>query len=77
MTTEQGKQVAATMNATYMECSSKEMTGVEDIFNRAITVTVGEEEKRKAELQAPAKGGGGGGGGGPAKRKKNRSCMIL
>ena len=63
------------MGATYMECSSKEMTGVEEIFNRAINITVGEEQKRKAELQAAAIRDD---RGVPGKRqKKNRSCNIL
>ena len=72
VTTEHGKQVALRMGASYMECSSKEMTGVEEIFNRAITVAVREEEKRKTEMQAIGRGGAA-----PAKRKKNRSCNIL
>ncbi|KAL9061085.1 MAG: hypothetical protein Q9162_000230 [Coniocarpon cinnabarinum] len=87
VTTEQGQQVARRMGATYMECSSKEMTGVEDIFNRAINIAVGDEEKRKSERREAARGKKAGGGSGGAisggndvpvsgKRRKNRSCKI-
>lgn len=45
MTPEQGRTVAKKMNATYMECSSKEMDGVDDIFDSAVTMAVGDEWK--------------------------------
>lgn len=61
------------MGATYMECSSREMTGVDEIFNKAICIAVGEEDRKAAENKAPSRTGGGAYG----KRKKNRSCKIL
>ena len=62
------------MNAAYMECSSKEMTGVEEIFERAI-LTVVANDRKNLEAQAaaaaagkstgrPESGGRNGGGGG-------------
>jgi Ras homolog gene family, member A len=33
------------MGAHYMECSSKEMQGVEEIFDMAVTMAVGDEYK--------------------------------
>ncbi|MCJ1472516.1 Rho GTPase [Lambiella insularis] len=43
VTPEQGQAVAKRMNAIYMECSSKEMTGVEEVFDLAINTAVGHE----------------------------------
>ena len=43
MTPEQGRAVAKKMGALYMECSSKEQDGVEDIFDTAVTIAVGDE----------------------------------
>lgn len=71
VTTEQGMTVARKMNAQYMECSSKEMTGVDEIFERAI-LTVVANDRKNAEAQATASaanagagfGGGGRSGGG-------------
>jgi len=60
------------MGATYMECSSKEKIGVQEIFNRAITIAVGDEYKHSG-----GKGNLGFGGTTTTKRKKNRSCRIL
>ena len=60
------------MNATYMECSSKEMTGVEDIFDKAITIAVGDEYKGPGSRDGSTTGGAGG-----ARKKKSRSCKIL
>jgi Ras family protein A len=42
VTPEQGASVAKTMGATYRECSSKEMEGVHELFDLAITKAVGE-----------------------------------
>ncbi len=55
-----------------MECSSKEKIGVQEIFNRAITIAVGDEYKHSG-----GKGNLGFGGTTTTKRKKNRSCRIL
>ena len=85
VTTEQGLAVADKMKAQYMECSSKEMTGVDEIFERAI-LTVVANDRRTLEMQAAAGGGGGGGHGqsfgmpgvgGTLKKKKKRNCIPL
>ncbi|KAK7510855.1 P-loop containing nucleoside triphosphate hydrolase protein [Phyllosticta citriasiana] len=77
VTPEQGRAVATKMGAAYMECSSKEMDGVDDIFDAAVTMAVGDEWK-------PSGGDGGGAGGtggnmppfGGRKPRKSR-CKIL
>lgn len=53
VTTEQGLAVAKKMGAQYMECSSKEMTGVEDIFERAL-LTVVANDRKTLEAEAAA-----------------------
>ncbi|KAK4543544.1 hypothetical protein LTR36_005439 [Oleoguttula mirabilis] len=84
VTQQQGKAVAHKMGALYMECSSKEMSGVHEIFDTAIDITVRGQDDIAAEANATRNGGksGGGGGGGagsglPAKRKKRSNCKIL
>ncbi|KAK1061757.1 RHO4 protein, partial [Friedmanniomyces endolithicus] len=77
-----GKAVAQKMGALYMECSSKEMSGVHDIFETAIDIAVrGQDDSAEAEAAMRNGGGGrsGGGGGGvmPAKRKKRSNCKLL
>ena len=74
VTPEQGRGVAKKMGAVYMECSSKEQDGVEDIFDMAVTMAVGEE----AQEAAPTFSGGAprptfAGG----KKPKKKSCKIL
>jgi hypothetical protein len=88
VTTEQGLAVAKKMGAQYMECSSKEMRGVDEIFEQAI-LTVVANDRRNLEMQMAAAGGGpvaGGTGGGSgngsipgvgAFKKKKRSCRYL
>lgn len=63
VTTEQGLAVAKKMGAQYMECSSKEMKGVEEIFERAI-LTVVANDRKVLEAEALASGSGPGSGGG-------------
>jgi hypothetical protein len=91
VTTEQGLAVAKKMGAQYMECSSREMRGVDEIFEQAI-VTVVANDRRNLEMQMAAasssSGGGGGGtaggsggmgsipGVGPYKKKK-RNCKMF
>lgn len=71
VTPQQGEAVAKKMGAAYMECSSKEMNGVHEIFDTAVSITVG------------ASGGSGGGEGGHSMmptvstKPKKRSCKIL
>lgn len=60
------------MGAMYMECSSKEMNGVHEIFETAIDIAVcsGDDELAKAT-------GGVSRQGVPVKRKKRSNCKIL
>lgn len=51
-----------------MECSSKEMNGVEEVFDLAVTMAVGDEKRGWAESSGLPSGGG---------RRKKRSCRIL
>ncbi|EON60902.1 GTP-binding protein rhoC [Coniosporium apollinis CBS 100218] len=67
VTPEQGKAVAQRMGAVYMECSAKEMSGVDEIFDTAVTMAVGDEYKA-----SPSLGAAGGG-----KKAKKRNCSIL
>jgi hypothetical protein len=84
VTTEQGLAVAQKMGAQYMECSSKEMTGVEEIFERAI-LTVVANDRKTLEQQVTNGGGSGitfGSGGAPipgvgAVKKKKRKCIVV
>ncbi|PHH73316.1 hypothetical protein CDD80_3899 [Ophiocordyceps camponoti-rufipedis] len=48
VTTEQGRAVADKMGALYMECSSKEMRGVGEIFEHAILTVVANDRKHKS-----------------------------
>lgn len=80
VTAEQGMAVAKKMGAEYMECSSKEMRGVDEIFERAIMTVVANDRRNletptamavsagDGKTQAPAVGG--------IKRKK-RKCNFL
>ncbi|KAK0741887.1 P-loop containing nucleoside triphosphate hydrolase protein [Apiosordaria backusii] len=73
VTTEQGHAVAAKMGAQYMECSSKEMTGVEEIFERAILTVVANDRKT---LEAEAVNGGGSIGDSSSGKKRGRSGTV-
>lgn len=58
-----------------MECSSKEMSGVHEIFEKAIDIAVRGQEQSMTEY---CKGGSRGQGVAvPAKRKKRSNCKIL
>ncbi|RDL37256.1 Ras family protein [Venustampulla echinocandica] len=72
VTQEQGMGVAQKMGARYMECSSKEMTGVEEIFADAINLVV--QNDRSNQQQQPQQGGPTQPGG---VRKKKRNCRFL
>ena len=82
VTQEQGQAVATKMKAKYMECSSKEMVGVDEIFQVAIEIVVTNDSSNQ---QAAATHTGGKGnrdstqdlGGGVVVKKKKRSCKIL
>ena len=80
VTTEQGMAVAKKMGAEYMECSSKEMRGVDEIFEQAI-LTVVANDRKTLEASAVASSSANEGrssfpGAGPVKRKK-RKCQFL
>lgn len=84
VTPEQGEAMARRMNALYVECSSKEMRGVDEVFSRAVNTVVSLEEqswensRQSYNLGSRAgRGGGGGGGGGGGKKIKKRTCKIL
>lgn len=68
------------MNALYMECSSKERTGVEEIFREAIDIVVANDESNQSE-SVPGKRQDGKRQEGTrvegARKKKKRSCRIL
>lgn len=67
-------RVARKMGARYMECSSKEMTGVHEIFNEAITIVVSNDKNNQQYQQQQ---NGGSGQTGTIMKKKKRSCKIL
>ncbi|KAK6825525.1 RHO1 protein [Apiospora arundinis] len=84
----QGMAVAKKMNAQYMECSSKEMTGVDEIFEKAIdTVVFNDRRNLEAAMQQASNGSSRGtssagreSGGIPGVRafkKKRRMCRPL
>lgn len=77
VTQQQGRAVADRMGAMYMECSSKEMTGVHDIFDTAIDIAVRGRDDDVVYAGGAGKSGGVGGKGAPVKRKKRSNCKIL
>lgn len=75
VTTEQGLAVAKKMGAQYMECSSKEMTGVEEIFERAL-LTVVANDRKTLEAEAAAGSGSGGNSSGFAARRGSTAVGL-
>lgn len=76
VTSEQGQRVAKQMGAMYVECSSKEMKGVDDVFELAVNTAVGQEiaitQQRESRSDLP------GGRGLTVKKPKSKtSCKIL
>lgn len=75
------------MGARYMECSSKENIGVEEIFDTAITMAVkaGEEaafDNRLGASEKESRGGSGlsglsGNSSEKRKKKKSKGCKFL
>lgn len=86
VTAEQGMAVARKMGAGYMECSSKEMKGVDEIFDQAILTVVGNDRRNLEAAMAAApsssagptkeKNGGNASNVRPFKKKK-RNCIHL
>lgn len=64
------------MGAKYVECSSKEMHGVDDVFELAVNTVVDVEPQGRSSRCNTSSGHGGGGGGGRKKIRK-RTCKIL
>lgn len=87
VTQQQGKQVAQKMGALYMECSSKEMSGVHEIFDTAIDIAVRGQDQLAAEAEAARSGKKGRSNTGastgaapvdvPPRKKKRSACKIL
>lgn len=63
------------MNALYMECSSKERYGVEEIFREAINIVVDNDESNQAEQVSGKRSDSARVDG--TRKKKKRSCRIL
>lgn len=67
------------MGARYMECSSKEMVGIDEIFSKALDIVVSNDRSnvpssRNANSNAD---GFGGGGEGMVVKRKRRKCNFL
>jgi Ras family protein A len=81
VTAEQGRAVAKKMGAAYMECSSKEQDGVEEIFDMAVTMAVGEEHKEQEERRVgtatSSRGNTSAFPAGGGKKKKRSGCKVL
>ncbi|KIW00422.1 uncharacterized protein PV09_07952 [Verruconis gallopava] len=85
VTKAQGEAVAQKMGAKYMECSSKEWVGVEEIFDQAILDAVAAGEELEARMKGLYNAGGEEGrdnglskSNGKGKRKKgSKGCKIL
>ncbi|KAI1337597.1 ras-domain-containing protein [Xylariaceae sp. FL0016] len=90
VSSEQGMALAKKMGAQYMECSSKEMTGVDDIFERAINTVVSNDRRNLEAAMAAVPNSSSGpsssskgnreSGGFPGHRafkKKKRQCNFL
>lgn len=54
VTEQQGRAVAKKMGAHYMECSSKEMNGVDEIFDQALLTVVGNDRRNLEAAMAAA-----------------------
>lgn len=80
VTPEQGETVARRMNASYVECSSKEMRGVDGVFQMAVDTVVNAEEGWNHSQRYTSGGKSSAGRGGPIagpKKVKKRTCKIL
>ncbi|KAF4510832.1 hypothetical protein G6O67_002691 [Ophiocordyceps sinensis] len=80
VTTEQGMAVAEKMCAKYMECSSKEMRGVDEIFDYAILTVVATDRRNQEAAAPPTSASGGKRSPNPGFRipkRKKRRCQFL
>lgn len=86
VTAQQGQAVAKKMGAQYMECSSKEMRGVDEIFEQAINTVVHNDRRNLEAAMAAAPNASGNGVSGRdfaglanirAFKKKKRNCNFL
>jgi Ras family protein A len=80
VTPDQGREVAKKMGALYMECSSKEQDGVEEIFDLAVTMAVGDEYKspeQRAATSASQRGNQEALAVAGKKKKKRSGCKVL
>ncbi|KAN0069449.1 P-loop containing nucleoside triphosphate hydrolase protein [Elaphomyces granulatus] len=73
VTPEQGQAVAQRMGAAYIECSSKEMRGVDEVFELAVNTAISVEEEGWYDHDNHGKGSPGGG----RRKTKRRTCKIL
>ncbi|KAI0205561.1 GTP-binding protein rho4 [Astrocystis sublimbata] len=76
VTTEQGMAVAKRMDAQYMECSSKEMVGVDEIFENAIQTVVVNDKRNLDSAMAAASHKSGSSMSGAFGRKDKSSSSI-
>ncbi|KAL8705072.1 MAG: hypothetical protein Q9201_001798 [Fulgogasparrea decipioides] len=74
VTSEQGQRVAKQMGAIYVECSSKEMKGVDEVFELAVNTAVGQEIAMKQQRESRQDFGG---RTPVAKKTKPKGCRIL
>ncbi|KAJ5670480.1 GTP-binding protein rhoC [Penicillium maclennaniae] len=81
ITPEQGHAVAQRMGATYVECSSKEMRGVDEVFASAVDMVCSMEEEghtnQPSHNRNTSKASAAGIPSRPGKKIKKRSCKIL
>lgn len=71
VTPEQGERVADRMGAIYVECSSKEMKGVHEVFELAVNTAVGQDTIVTRDQETSRSSGRSG------KKVKKRPCRIL
>lgn len=62
------------MNATYIECSSKEMRGVDQVFELAVNTAIEIEESSHDDVNATSDGAV---AVKPGKKAKKRTCRFL
>ncbi len=76
VTPEQGQRVARQMGAVYAECSSKEMKGVDEVFELAVNTAV-EQEIASKQQQRDSRQDVGGRRSPLTRKSKSKACRIL